>query len=204
MLFLLSFLFQMFVHSIGTSSGSASLWNPRYAEKGDLPEPFKGSFITFLHWHEWWIWKYQSHLTNHQLNIGNFLRAVASLFPDTPSPAEFDRLIVFWSLLLDFLCANPSLAQWRPGMRVICPILGHGFENAQLGHCFYVLLTTQGETMAKPFEATLLRGYTIAIITFRYNHFPCVRPAHVAESGARVSLQELRGSGSKISEVGSS
>ena len=87
-----------------------SLWNPRYSEKGDLPQRFAGTFSCYAIFK--WIWTYKTHdLTDYQLNIGSFLPAITfmwsdrqiprwpqffqqQLFPSVPSLVDFNRAII--------------------------------------------------------------------------------------------------------------
>ena len=52
-------------------SKHSTLWNPRYSEKGDLPEQFASTFSLVIFT---WIWAYKTHyLTDCQLIIGSSL-----------------------------------------------------------------------------------------------------------------------------------
>ena len=84
-------------------NSSPLLWNPRYSEKGDLPEHFASTFSLLCHFHH--------DLTDFHLtaSVGNFLPAITFMWNDWQIPG--------WPQILPAavfsLCALPGWFQLR-------------------------------------------------------------------------------------------
>ena len=135
-----------------------SLWNPRYSEKGDLPQRFAGTFSCYAIFK--WIWTYKTHdLTDYQLNIGSFLPAITfmwsdrqiprwpqffqqPLFPSVPSLVDFNRAIIsrLGSFHIDFLCAHLAtpVLSYRFFQIFVAPVVWSILEIAVLRPPWFV------------------------------------------------------------------
>ena len=94
-------------------NSSPLLWNPRYSEKGDLPEHFASTFLLLCHFHH--------DLTDYLLAVfyrqspscemidksqGDLKFFQQQFFHSVPSLVDFNCAIIFRSFHFDFLCAN--------------------------------------------------------------------------------------------------